>query len=187
METRSQLRYADHTPHVAADWFVSYNFFKTHSTRSQLGSSLRMPDTNPPPTGFGDPISRSDAPPHPGLLPLVGWSRSELGHCRLCCLCRDWGRGRIAGCFVGAFVALSLLFAVVGDSSRLGWWSESGDLARISFGCGCRLPKRKGPPNAPSLLCLVFIPTGVDINGNEEPAPLRRSHTPRRRRLVCFV
>ena len=38
--------------------------------RGEFGSSLRMPDANPPPTGFGDPISRSDAPPHPGPLPL---------------------------------------------------------------------------------------------------------------------
>ena len=29
-----------------------------------------MPDTNPPPTGFGGPLSRSDAPPYPGPLPL---------------------------------------------------------------------------------------------------------------------
>ena len=67
------------TPHVA-DCFFFNNFFKTHFPRSEFGSSLRMPDANPPPTGFGDPISRSDAPPHPGPLPLGRWGGEPAGH-----------------------------------------------------------------------------------------------------------
>ena len=49
-------------------------------TRPELGRPLRMPDANPPPTGFGDPISRSDTGASAtGLVPCVRKQLAWLG------------------------------------------------------------------------------------------------------------
>ena len=46
------------------------HLFSTHFPRGQFGSSLRMPMRTHRQRGIGDPILRSNAPPHPGPLGL---------------------------------------------------------------------------------------------------------------------
>ena len=65
------------TPRRRLGFFFLNGFISTHYPRGEFGRPLRMPDANPPPTGFGCPISRSDAPPCPG--PLCHWAGEPAG------------------------------------------------------------------------------------------------------------